>query len=262
MVGKIAADIILPGLGREYLDRISEKNQPMEKLRAAFEGERYVLVRHFLEEPLPSLLFRYATMHAQVGATLDDVMVPDSQYLYGDPLMESTLELCRPVIESITGLQLIPTYAYCRIYKQGDVLNVHKDRPACEISATMTLGYDLHDIRRKKPEYSWPIIVEGNSFVCEPGEILLYHGCELKHWREAFEGYYQAQLFMHYVDRNGPFTAEKYDTRPALGLPDFTRGAPTLDEAHKRIQKQYKIDSVMRQYRQRRLNAAEDTCCS
>jgi len=186
-------------------------------------------------------------------------MVPDSQYLYGDPLMESTLELCRPAIESITGLQLIPTYAYCRIYKHGDVLNAHKDRPACEISATMTLGYDLSEIHSKKPEYSWPIIVEGKSFVCGPGEMLLYHGCELSHWREPFEGYYQAQIFMHYVDRNGPFTAEKYDKRPTLGLPDFTKGAQTLEEAHKRIQKQYKIDSVMRQYRQRRLSAIEDT---
>jgi hypothetical protein len=259
MVGKIADDIVLPGLGQEHLDRISGMNEPFERLRAAFEKERYVLIRHFLEEPLPSLLFRYATMHAQLGATLNDPQVPDSQSLYGDPLMESTLELCRPAIESITGLQLIPTYAYCRIYKQGDVLNVHKDRPACEISATMTLGYDLSEIRRKNPEYLWPIIVEGKSFVCEPGEILLYHGCELRHWREAFEGYYQAQLFMHYVDGNGPFTSEKYDTRPALGLPALTSGAPTLDEAHKRIQKQYKIDSVMRQYRQGRLNAAEDT---
>jgi len=254
MQAKIAEDITLPDLGKDFLTRVIASNGPVESLRASFEKERYVLIRDFLQEPLPALLFRYAVMQAQLGVTMNDQMVPDSQYLYGDPLMESTLELCRPAIERITGLSLIPTYAYCRIYKNGDVLNAHKDRPACEISATLTLGHDLAGIRETKPEYLWPIIVEGKPFVCNTGEMLLYHGCELSHWRVAFEGNYQAQLFIHYVDANGPFVVEKYDTRPALGLPDCTRGTSTLDEANLRIQKQYKVDLVMRHYRQRRLS--------
>ena len=245
-------NIALPKLGEEFLPKVIASNHSIETLRARFEKDRYLLVHNFLQEPLPALLVRYATLQAQIGATLDDQMVPDAQYLYGDPLMESVLEMFRPAIESITGLSLHPTYAYCRIYKHGDVLNAHKDRPSCEISATLTLGHDLAEIRQKKPEYSWPIIVEGNSYVVEPGDMLLYHGCELRHWREEFEGSYQVQLFMHYVDANGTFANMKYDTRAALGLPEFTRGAGTLDEAHARIQKQFKVDAAMRLYRQRK----------
>ncbi len=82
--------------------------------------------------------------------------------------------------------------------------------------------------------------------------MLIYHGCELKHWREAFEGDYQVQLFMHYVDQNGPASKEKFDTRPALGLPACTRGATTLEEAYKLMEKENKMDIAMRLFRQRR----------
>jgi hypothetical protein len=247
---KTMKDIILPELGQDFVERVIANNQPVHDLRSSFEKKRYLIVRQFLQQPLPTLLFRYAALQAQIGATESDDQVPGCYRLYGDPVMESLLELCRPAMEVITGLMLIPTYAYCRIYNRDDVLKAHKDRPSCEISATLTLGHDLESIRKKDPLYSWPIVVEGKAFTLEPGEMLIYRGCELSHWREAFQGDYQAQLFLHYVDANGPFASKKYDTRPALGLPEFTKGASSIDEARARIQKKFKVDAVMRIYRQ------------
>ena len=63
-----------------------------------------------------------------------------------------------------TGLELLPTYSYARIYKKGDILKRHKDRPSCEISATINLGSNLSNIDNiKYPDYQWPIFVKSND---------------------------------------------------------------------------------------------------
>ena len=118
-----------------------------------------------------------------------------------------------------TELELIPTYSYARIYKKGDVLKRHKDRYSCEVSMTMNLGGD-----------SWPIYLEpsgetdkeGVKIDLEPGDALIYRGCEVEHWREAFEGENCGQVFLHYNDASGENAEEnRYDTRPFLGLPSW-----------------------------------------
>jgi hypothetical protein len=49
---------------------------------------------------------------------------------------------------------------------------------------------------------------------CEPGDMVVYRGIEIEHWREPFdaeEGSYQVQVFLHYVDANGGLKHLKYD---------------------------------------------------
>ena len=119
-------------------------------------------------------------------------------------------------MEKETGLKLNETYSYARIYKKDDILNRHKDRYSCEISTTMNLGGDL-----------WPIFIEpsgekgkeGEKVILEPGDMLLYRGEKLEHWREKFEGENCAQVFLHYNDASGENAEKnKYDGRPHLGL--------------------------------------------
>ena len=58
----------------------------------------------------------------------------------------------------------------------------------------------------------------------EPGDMLVYSGCELEHWREEFTGNICAQVFLHYNHVNGQFAdSNLYDKRPLLGLPPFTK---------------------------------------
>jgi hypothetical protein len=59
-----------------------------------------------------------------------------------------------------------------------------------------------------------------------PGDCIIYRGCELEHWRDPFEvgeGSYQSQVFMHYIDINGPYYPEhKFDNRTGIAAPkDF-----------------------------------------
>jgi len=209
-----------------------ETNSPVEQ----FEKSRYLLVKNFIEGPLLNVTHRYVLMKAQNGLlAYSDKQVPGAPSLYADPLMESIMELVLPYVEQLTGRKLFPTYSYFRLYKQGDVLHPHIDRPSCEISFSICLGYDVSNV--SDPVYRWPIHVdnsrdyrrsegesrkealpgEGTPLLLEPGDCVIYRGCELRHWRGAFAGNYQAQAFIHYVDQNGPYARYKYDTRPMLG---------------------------------------------
>ena len=53
-----------------------------------------------------------------------------------------------------------------------------------------------------------------------PGDMLVYKGCDIEHWRDRFKGENCAQVFLHYNDIDGPFeTQNKFDKRPLLGIP-------------------------------------------
>lgn len=133
---------------------------------------------------------------------------------YSDPLMESILLHLQPAMEQATGLNLLPTYSYLRIYEAGATLAKHTDRHACEISASLTIGYDAPDL--------WPLWLESEgqprSITLQAGDMLLYKGRELPHWREEFKGRHWIQAFFHYVDAAGSLASYKFDGRTGVGV--------------------------------------------
>jgi hypothetical protein len=153
--------------------------------------------------------------------TWTDAQIPNTYSHYADPVMETLLMKVLPVMKNETGLDLCPTYSYARLYKNKDELIRHKDRPSCEISTTIHLGGE-----------PWPIFIEpsgeegkpGTKVLLEVGDMLVYSGCELEHWREPFDGNICGQVFLHYNHVNGPFAEKnKFDGRPMLGLPPFVK---------------------------------------
>ena len=136
-------------------------------------------------------------------------------FAYGDPTFDGLLEFLRPRIEEYSGLSLSPTYSYFRLYKHGDSLKRHRDRPACEVSVSLNIG--------QVPSETWPLYVEGSAgtygALLSPGDGLLYRGIDVFHWREPFQGNRLVQVFLHYVDRNGPHADQKFDRRMTLMRP-------------------------------------------
>tara|TARA_R110000744_G_scaffold14792_2_gene41875 strand:+ start:137 stop:772 length:636 start_codon:yes stop_codon:yes gene_type:complete len=152
----------------------------------------------------------------------NDPQVPATYSHYGDLAMETLLQLLNKKMDKETGLKLSPTYSYARIYKKGDVLVRHKDRYSCEVSTTLNLGGE-----------SWPIYLDptgkeggaGIKIDLKPGDMLIYSGCELEHWREEFTGKDCAQVFLHYNDLKGKNAKENlFDKRPIIGLPSYFKG--------------------------------------
>jgi predicted 2-oxoglutarate/Fe(II)-dependent dioxygenase YbiX len=194
-----------------------------------FEVNKYVHLPEFLDKENCEQLVDELRKLVDAGKTTKDTQCPLSQAIHGAPVFDSLLEQLVPNFEQASGKKLLPTYAYARLYAPGDELKIHTDRPACEISATLTLGFE-GDV--------WPIYVgdyaeQGREITTQQGETkyltnereikmgvgdaVLYRGMDKVHWREPYkEGKWQAQVFLHYVDANGPHAGEKYDKRPKL----------------------------------------------
>lgn len=191
----------------------------MKKNVKHFEEKKYTIVKNALSKEICDLIYQYTLFDEDQDMSLEVGPVPqihNSHSKYADPMMESLLLKLLPTIEENTGLTLIPTYSYYRVYRPGAELVKHKDRPACEISITLCLGYNYNN-----KDIDYPIIVDGNKVSQVPGDIVIYRGCEIDHWREVFEapeGTKHSQVFLHYVDANGPFAEEcKFDGRPYIG---------------------------------------------
>jgi|TARA_R100000005_G_scaffold95966_2_gene79811 hypothetical protein len=172
---------------------------------------KYKLIKNFITKEEISLLGHYCEIkHITNTQNFDEIQsnVCDT-FFYGDPVMDSLMIKYKNKISKITGKEVLPTYAFWRMYTKGATLKKHKDRPSCEISVTVCLSND---------KTKWPIYMEGKPMILKPGDGVIYLGCELEHWREAFEGDYQAQAFLHYVDKNGPHKDHFMDKRLFWGL--------------------------------------------
>lgn len=147
-----------------------------------------------------------------------DPQCPKSDAVYGAVAFDSMLEQMLPSIEEATGKKLLPTYSYARLYQPGEVLENHVDREPCEISATITLGFggegwDLYTASDAQAS-------EKTYFRMAVGDAVVYKGCEVHHGRDEYQGPWQAQVFLHYVDANGPYTEFIYDKRKCLSHKD------------------------------------------
>jgi len=160
---------------------------------------------------------RYISPYTEYWGVWNDEQIPETYSHYADVAMETLLVKLKPLMEKESGLKLNETYSYARIYKKGDELKRHKDRYSCEVSTTLNLGGD-----------EWPIYLEpsgeegkeGVKVILEQGDMLVYKGCDVEHWREAFEGENCGQVFLHYNDASDEKAEQnKYDGRPFLGLP-------------------------------------------
>ena len=111
---------------------------------------------------------------------------------------------------------VIVDFFFFRLYKRGDKLERHRDRPACEVAVSLNIG--------QQPSNPWPLYVQGNvncySAQLSPGDALLYRGIDLLHWREPFQGNWLLQAFL--VDRNGPYVDQRFDGRITLMRPNST----------------------------------------
>jgi predicted 2-oxoglutarate/Fe(II)-dependent dioxygenase YbiX/alkylated DNA repair dioxygenase AlkB len=193
---------------------------------SVFAAKGYVRLKEFLDKENCAQLTDELKKLVASGDTTKDEQCPKSQAIHGAPVFDSLLEQLVPHFEVASGKRLYPTYTYARLYAPGEELVIHTDRPACEISATLTLGFD-GDV--------WPIFMgnenktNASKIEMNVGDAVLYRGMDVHHWREPYkEGQWQAQVFLHYVDADGPHAAWKYDKRGKLSHhsdPDYTFAA-------------------------------------
>ena len=203
-----------------------------------FKEKKYQVIKNAISYELANFAFNYQLLRRQAvtfmyqgNYTADnghygnfkDRQVPGVYAEYSDMVMETLLVKVLPILEKETDLKLMPTYSYMRVYEKGSVLERHTDRFSCEVSTTLNLGGDMWSIYLKDTEEK---VIEVKL---EPGDMLIYSGCELEHWRDKFEGNQCVQVFLHYNDMsNLEWENNKYDDRPHLGLPSWFKGKKLL----------------------------------
>ena len=202
-----------------------------------FKKKKYTVIRQAISKDLAAFVANYFLMQKQVYDTCkasryfspfetiigyyegENEQIPNTYSQYANMAFETLLLKLQPIMEKTTKLKLYPNYTYARIYKPGDELKRHKDRFSCEISTTLNLGGD-----------KWPIYIEpsqkegmkGVSVNLKPGDMLVYKGNILEHWREPFKGKDCAQVFLHYNNSKTKGSKDNmFDKRPHLGLPSW-----------------------------------------
>lgn len=142
-----------------------------------------------------------------------DSQVTNSFAYYSALCFEALSLQLQPLMEEITGKKLYPTYTYARIYYNGATMDIHKDRPSCQFSSTVNISID------EEPWEIWFETLNGEKKAIKlwPGDLIVYKGDTLNHWRDAYQGQRQLQAFLHYVDKNGNYRDYKWDHRLYLG---------------------------------------------
>jgi len=213
-----------------------------------FKKKKYQVIREALSKELSNFIFNYMMLQRDavdfmmknnkvnpvnpfIGNRVD-IQAPGVYSKYADWVMETLLMYMIPIMKAKTGMDLIPTYSYTRLYEKGNILHRHKDRSSCEVSTTLHLGGDPWPIfldpsgadnilsGRETTTIVKPGAPKGIRIDLKVGDMLIYSGCELEHWREPFEGNICSQVFLHYNHANGPFAKTNlFDKRPLLGIP-------------------------------------------
>lgn len=185
----------------------------------SFKKNNYIVVKKAVSKELTGFLFDYISLKKNVVQKLyeanytpsnlyilghwNDPEVPNTYCHYSDIAFETLLKKLKPIVEKKTNKKLNESYSYFRFYKKNDKLKKHIDRQECEFSITLNLGGD-----------TWPIYLENKKIILKAGDMLIYRGNILKHWRNKFIGKKCAQLFLHYVS-----SGLKFDGRELLGMP-------------------------------------------
>jgi hypothetical protein len=182
-----------------------------------FETNGCTLVKNFIDEQTVSVVSQYLENKIRRGEWKEEKPADETSrfFYYADPLIEVLLQASRTAVEDATGKELIPTYSYARVYQPGESLRPHVDRPSCEVSVTVNVATK----GPVSPIYTQYGKNDPEKHILEPGDAVIYKGCEATHWRQPLDdGQLNVQFMLHYVDKNGPNAAYAKDKRPHYGM--------------------------------------------
>ena len=188
-----------------------------DEIQVYFGENRYAYINGAMTSELCTKLIDCVFTRFRNGDFVYDHQCPKSPAMYGDKYLDMLLEDIKPTIERCTGKKLSSNYSYARIYGPNDVLDFHTDRKECEYSVTMNLGY---------LGTNWPICIsekqdksDKKAITIEAGDMLIYKGMELFHWRESApkDMKWLCQVFLHYNDVDSIYFDKKFDGRNELG---------------------------------------------
>lgn len=207
-----------------------------------FVENRYILLKDFIPKEILTMtldawkVIENNPKQHKLYFQLEDDIIHDSPK---ETLQKSHGAYCFPpavalhhwmknALRGALDLRLKETYSYTRKYQRGAYLKAHTDRPSCEVSTTMCLDYKTDDntpwkiwangkqnwiLRKQFQEDIWNEVQNiphsqrkkngSVSFALEPGDVLVYQGPNICHWRDYLLGEHSYHMFLHFYNANG-----------------------------------------------------------
>jgi hypothetical protein len=221
-----------PRTTKKTVTKVASVQDPkLEKLHQDFITQGYAVAKGIIEPQTRKILAEQFRMHRRCQhfyhkipidntKAFADTQVPCSFAHYSFYAFEALMVELQPAMEVVIGKKLHPCYTYARIMFAGADMKIHKDRPSCQYSTTACIDYD---VKEPYPIYIKNYAGKTSGVILEPGDMLIYHGTDLEHWREEYTGREHIQAFLHYVDARGKYKDYKFDHRPMLGLASDTK---------------------------------------
>ncbi len=203
-----------------------------------FYTDRYVVLRNFIpKEIIEYSMDVWRTIESQPELNVvcfdkEIAPIPDTPKSmheksfggYSTPMGVALHRYIHKKLSTELDLNLIHTYSYTRKYERGSYLKAHADRPSCEISATLCLDYSTDD---NEPWTIWldnsrnwvddgqgdqealfretqgiPIRKRKSIPVkLNVGDIMIYQGPNVVHWRDNLLGNHSYHMFVHFVNK-------------------------------------------------------------
>lgn len=216
-----------------------------------FMKKKYVVVRDFLPQHMIDFAMDVwkSAEYTDTATTLEthDITYKNPQSSRGtssgkycSPWGNALSHYIHEKLKDCFDMTLEETYSFTRKYVRGAYLGSHTDRPSCEVSATLCLDYktddntpwtiwlrndknyagvDAEQVKNESQDFNHRDRLKNNCIAVdlEPGDILLYQGPNIPHWRDEFLGDYSYHIFSHFVNSNSMMQH----------IPDFHYGPET-----------------------------------
>lgn len=187
------------------------------------EQNGFIILKDFIPKSICNFAKLYFKMKADCKDYTIDPQCPISKSFYGDYFTETILLSATPALSQELEITLVPQYSYTRIYDFGEELVRHRDRPSCEFTATVCLGKpEGEDIN---PIYIQNKLDENNPHKAElkEGDLCLFTGTVLDHWRPPLQNSWLLQTFIHYTNLEGEYGNRIWDGRYGPGWSASTK---------------------------------------
>lgn len=184
-------------------DAVASARQRVDAAAAQFVRSGYVKLPGVLPAPqLIALRSYYRGLLNEGHLFPQDHHNPLRHVMPGERVMQYYHRELYGLFARVIGDPIKPSYAYFASYLRGATLAKHHDREQCKFTASLLLEY----LAGPSDDQGWPLHLElpasGEQIAVhlEPGDCLLFSGCEQPHHRHELRGERSTSFLLHYVD--------------------------------------------------------------